>query len=207
MKVLPSDNSGSRVGTTHFFVFAGFSRAESPAGGEACPWQPPVEFKCTPAAEWDYRAAFHSALSNQPLKRGETYISVGSVSAEYREKESICDVCGSGLCLVVVSVGLAPYGVGAPRFGYESIGGARGSLHQRRPVSRKNGCQGTACPSRSLPRSHWLVRFCTGTSCPRGPDGSRHLRAASRTPRRSIPARSTRPSQVFPLYVLVCRRR
>jgi hypothetical protein len=41
----------------------------------------------------------------------------------------------------VVSVGLAPYGVGAPRFGYESIGGARGSLHQRRPVSRKSGWQ------------------------------------------------------------------
>src|SRR5437763_694441 len=33
-----------------FFVFAGFSRAESPEAGEACPWQPPMEFQCTPAA-------------------------------------------------------------------------------------------------------------------------------------------------------------
>src|SRR5262245_39062185 len=33
------------VGSIYFFVSAGFSRAESPAGGEACPWQPPVEFQ------------------------------------------------------------------------------------------------------------------------------------------------------------------
>jgi len=38
------------VRSIYFFVFAGFSRAESPEGGGACPWQPPVEFQCTPAA-------------------------------------------------------------------------------------------------------------------------------------------------------------
>src|SRR5215469_8006782 len=32
------------------FLFGGFSRAESPEAGGACPWQPPVEFQCTPAA-------------------------------------------------------------------------------------------------------------------------------------------------------------
>ena|SRR5215469_16117686 len=33
-----------------FLMFGGFSRAESPEAGGACPWQPPVEFQCTPAA-------------------------------------------------------------------------------------------------------------------------------------------------------------
>ena len=31
-----------------FFVFAEFSRAESPEGGGACPWQPPLQFQSTP---------------------------------------------------------------------------------------------------------------------------------------------------------------